>query len=100
MLPSVFDDAVAPVYQFQLAYVPPEAFAVLLDPAVNPSLSKLCNLSVPVSWAFDELVTKVELIPLTESVNSWLAEESLRFCQTQSGWNPTPVIELLEPVPV
>ena len=73
-------------------------------PTPNPSLSKLLNwppVPVPASISAPLLFeTKFFPAPLTASNNLWFWVEVLFFIQTQSGWNPTPVIDCVEPLPV
>ena len=92
MLPSVFDAVPLAPNQFHATYVWPDSFTPLLAPWVNPSLSKELNLLESVNSPSVVFGCIYFVAPLTASPDWWLDVDDLSFNQTQSGWNPTPVI--------
>ena len=86
MLPSVFDDAEPPAFQFHDAIPLPLLFAPSPLPTVNPSLLKDVKEPVAFTYSASDLSGyNVLVAPLTESNASCVFVVFLFFNQTQSG---------------
>ena len=87
-------------FQFQATYVWLDWFVLPSSSEVNPSVPKAVKEELESVSALAKSELSKFVTPLLLSKSAWEDVELLSLIQTQSGWNPTPVIAWVPPFPV